>query len=311
MAESTPTTTHVYQNHHLDSTRWQLVEPRAGDIVITTSYKSGTTWTQEIFNALLNDGVDPMPETRTVSPWVDARFHSSREDLAKACEALEGRRFFKSHLPFDGLPWWPEAHYVVVCRDPRDVFMSFANHYGAYTELAFDLLNGGDRLGPPLPPCPDDVHELWRAWMTRGWFEWESEGYPFWSNLHHTATYWPWRHLPNVMLLHYADMLADHEGAVRRLAEFGGIDVDDAKVARVVERTTFANMKKKASESEDPNALRPQFFAGGSKTFFHKGTNGRWRDVLSEEELKLYEDAKARVLEPDCARWLEEGGATD
>jgi hypothetical protein len=30
--------------------------------------------------------------------------------------------------------------------------------------------------------------------------------------------------------------------------------------------------------------------------------------VLSEEELALYEQTRERVLSPDCARWLEEGG---
>ena len=70
-------------------------------------------------------------------------------------------------------------------------------------------------------------------------------------------------------------------------------------------------MKQSAIESEDGESLRPRFFEGGVKTFFHKGTNGRWRDVLTDQDLELYEDAKARVLEPDCARWLEAGGALD
>ena len=35
----------IYQNHHLDSTRWDKFIPRPDDIVITTSYKAGTTWT--------------------------------------------------------------------------------------------------------------------------------------------------------------------------------------------------------------------------------------------------------------------------
>ncbi len=309
MTDSAPKLTRVYQNHHLDSTRWQLVEPRDGDIVVTTSYKSGTTWTQAILNALLHHGQDPLPSLRDVSPWVDARFHGSREALAEECEKLEGRRFLKSHLPFDGLPYWPEARYLVVCRDPRDVFMSLANHYGAYTDFAYAVFNGGDDLvGDPLPPCPDDVHVLWRDWMTRGWFEWESEGYPLWSNLHHTATYWPHRHLPNVMLLHYNDMLVDLEAAVRDVADFCDIPVDDDLVARVAERTTFANMKKTAIEMESKGPDMPEIFRGGQKTFFHKGKNGRWRDVLTDEDLALYEAAKKRVLEPECARWLEEGG---
>ena len=45
----------------------------------------------------------------------------------------------------------------------------------------------------------------------------------------------------------------------------------------------------------------------GAKTFFFKGTNGRWKDVLSAEELALYEEKAAQVLTPDCRAWLEQG----
>ena len=45
----------------------------------------------------------------------------------------------------------------------------------------------------------------------------------------------------------------------------------------------------------------------GAKTFFFKGTNGRWQDVLSAEEVALYEEKAAQVLTPDCRAWLEQG----
>lgn len=48
---------------------------------------------------------------------------------------------------------------------------------------------------------------------------------------------------------------------------------------------------------------------GGSGSFFHQGTNGRWRDLLSADELRLYDAAAARELTPECRRWLEQGGA--
>lgn len=43
MTNKTPQVTHMYQNHHLDSTRWDRFFPREGDIVVATPYKSGTT----------------------------------------------------------------------------------------------------------------------------------------------------------------------------------------------------------------------------------------------------------------------------
>ena len=45
--------------------------------------------------------------------------------------------------------------------------------------------------------------------------------------------------------------------------------------------------------------------SGGAQTFFHRGTNGRWKDVLTESDLELYEAAVARELSDECARWLE------
>jgi aryl sulfotransferase len=306
-ASTPPKLTRVYQNHHLDSTRWELFEPREGDVVVTTSYKSGTTWMQQILLVLLRGGGEAMPQLMQISPWIDARFHGPREALAENLRSLPSRRFVKSHLPLDGLPWYPEVKYLIVGRDPRDVFMSLLNHYGSYTETAFAALNETPgRVGPALQPCPEDPRALWRDWITRGWFEWESEGYPFWSNLHHTQTYWNHRELPNFLFVHYADLLADLEGQVRRIARYLEVDASDELIARTVELTTFANIKKVVDLV--PPADGPEFFRGGLKTFFFKGSNGRWRELLTEDDLALYEEAKRRLLSPDCADWLERGG---
>jgi len=48
-----PERTRSYQNHHLDGTRWEACRPREGDIVIATSCRAGTTWTQGIVANLL------------------------------------------------------------------------------------------------------------------------------------------------------------------------------------------------------------------------------------------------------------------
>jgi len=50
-------------------------------------------------------------------------------------------------------------------------------------------------------------------------------------------------------------------------------------------------------------------FKGGAQTFINKGTNGRWRELLNEADLALYEATMARTLSPDCARRLEQGSA--
>jgi aryl sulfotransferase len=303
-----PQVSRVYQNHHLDSTRWQAFVPRATDLVVSTAYKAGTTWTQHILRSLLHPNQDPSEQT-DYSPWVDARFMSgTTAELAAKLAALPDRRFVKSHLPLDGMPFHAEVRYIVVARDPRDVFMSLLNHYENYTDVAYAAVDGGERLGDPMPRYDGDARALFRQWISRGWFAWESEGWPFWSNMHHTQTWWPYRDLPNVLLLHYNDMLADLDAAVRRIVAFAAIDADDAAIARTVEATTFANVKRRADEQSAGPRTGPGFFRGGPGAFFFKGTNGRWRTLLGDEELVLYEAAKQRVLDTACARWLEHGG---
>ena len=56
MTETLPSVVHTYQNHILDSTRWRCYQPRAGDVVVSTSIKAGTTWTLEIVSQLIFSG---------------------------------------------------------------------------------------------------------------------------------------------------------------------------------------------------------------------------------------------------------------
>src|SRR5438876_9876397 len=70
---SMPRRVRTYQSHHLDSTHWDRFRPRAGDALISTSYKSGTTWMQRIVSLLLF-GPGPLPARLSdLSPWVDTR----------------------------------------------------------------------------------------------------------------------------------------------------------------------------------------------------------------------------------------------
>ncbi len=300
-----PERTRVYRNHHLDSTRWDRIAHRPGDIVITTAYKAGTTWTQTIVANLLFQGAPWPAHLHEMSPWVGMRIFDLDEIVANL-EAQTHRRFIKSHMPLDGMPYDPDVQYVVVARDGRDVFMSFVNHYTNYEPELLAQLNGPGLVGPPIDPYDGDVHRLFHRWLTEGSFPWEHDGWPMWSFFHHLRTWWDFRHLPNVTFVHYDDLLADLEGEMRILAGWLGIDVPDALFPTLAERCTFESMKRE-SDKHAPGAGR--FFKGGSKSFIHKGTNGRWREVLSDEEVALYEKVAAERLPPDGLRWLQQGRA--
>jgi aryl sulfotransferase len=48
-------------------------------------------------------------------------------------------------------------------------------------------------------------------------------------------------------------------------------------------------------------------FEGGLKSFVFKGTNGRWRDVLTPDELAAYGRRVAATLPAACAAWMAHG----
>lgn len=303
---SWPEIRHSYENHTLAPSRWQAIEMRPDDIVISTSYKAGTTWMQNIVgNIIFHETGLAVGEVQQRSPWVDMRV-MPEDQVREQLEAQTHQRFIKTHLPLDGLPYDERVKYIMVGRDPRDVFMSLLNHFGNFTDDFYDAVNNHPtRVGDPLPRMKEDLHEVWRDWMTKSWFDWETDGYPQGSHLSHCLTWWEFRHLPNIELFHYADMLEDLEREMHRVATFLEINVSDAHWPKLVDNCTFASMKKSAIALEDPS--KPGFIKGGAKTFFNKGTNGRWRDVLTEAELEQYRAVMAQRLPLDCADWLENG----
>ena len=179
MSANHPKKLHEYTNHPvIDSTRWRVYNHRPGDIVISTSYKTGTTWMQTIVaNLLFQDGQFPAPVS-AMAPWLDMAV-PPLEEIARALEAQTHRRFIKAHLALDGLPFFETARYIVVGRDIRDVFMSVWNHHSGYTdELKAAFRERAESFGREFPLDIEDIHELWRMWIDKGWYEWESSGYP-------------------------------------------------------------------------------------------------------------------------------------
>ena len=295
----------IYQNFLLDSTRWDHLPERDGDVVIATPYKCGTTWTQNIVLHLIFQDLK-LRVIDDFSPWVDMRLRPIGELIA-TLEAQGHRRCLKSHLPLDGLNLRRNTKYIVVGRDPRDVFMSFWNHYSSYTpEILTEMNDTPGRVGPALMPCPGNIRELWDMWITKGWFDWETEGYPHWSNMRHVQTWWQDRAEPNILFVHYNDLLADLEGGISRIADYLDIECASETVSAIAGLVTFRSMRRDA-EVIDPGAVKA--FKGGAKTFFNKGTNGRWRAVLTEDDIAVYNAVANRELTSDCRLWLENGRA--
>ena len=275
-----------------DTARWDGYVPRPGDIFVCTPAKCGTTWMQSIVASLLWPESDAPGPVLAISPWIEMKLMPPGEMYA-LLEAQTHRRFMKSHTPADGIPWFDDARYIFVARDGRDAFMSLCNHVEHFRDEVRESINAEAPEGVPHFPAWDgDVHGFFGRWLDE-----DELFFP------HVATFWEERWRPNLLLVHYNDLKADLAGEMRRIAAFIGAGVPEACWPEVAARCTFERMR----EGEARIGAVDMLFKGGLKTFVFKGTNGRWRDVMTADELAAYERRVAEKLTPECAAWMERG----
>lgn len=298
----------VYKNMLIDSSRWDGFRPRPGDIIISTPPKTGTTWTQMICALLIFQSRDFPDLLSSISPWLDFGI----SPLPKVLATLEGqthRRFIKTHTPLDGLPYYEEVTYLCVGRDPRDAFLSMVNHFHNFDpRILAGAIPAGDSapLPPPLPAAGEaDLRAGFRHWIADDGLPWQPDSMPGASSvIHHVATFWEHRALPNLHFLHYSDLERDLAGEMKRLAGLLGIEVQKELWPSLVEAASFQSMKERAE------VLAPDGDKGiwrDNARFFNKGASGQWRGILGDEELALYRQALDTRLEPALAEWLERG----
>ena len=255
--------------------------------------------------AALVFGPGPLHRVARRDLAVDRRaVHGPDRADARRLEAQRHRRFIKSHLAADGLRFFPQAKYIVVGRDTRDVFMSLFNHYSAYTDLMYAILNDADRPGPSSRGARRRRASCGRAGSARA----GSTGSPTAGRSGRTTTICRrgGRSVtcPNILFVHFGDLKADPEAEMRRIAAFCEIDVDEDTWPALLATVGLDAMRDRgARRRDDPMAM---VFEGGAARFFYKGDNGRWRDVLTDDDLALYE-AAAATLDPALRQWLEGG----
>jgi aryl sulfotransferase len=292
-----PRKTRELHNHHMNSTIWDRFAFRDDDVIVATYGKAGTTWTQHIVGQLIFQG-DPSVEIAKISPWLDLRIMPP--GILEQLEAQQHRRVIKTHLPLDALTFSPKAKYVYIARDGRDVVWSLYNHHASANQHWYDALNDTPgRVGPPIERPDPDILRYFQTWLAQ-------DGHPFWPFWENIATWWAARDLPNVRLIHFNDLKRDLDGEMRKLADFLECDVPAGRWPQVVEHCTFDWMK---AHAENVSPLGGAIFDGGAQSFIHKGVNGRWRDVLTPDDIAAYERRALSELGADCAKWLAQGQA--
>ncbi len=160
-------------------------------------------------------------------------------------------------------------------------------------DLALSAQQDGIDLGESKPPPVDDIHEFFAWWLNDEpmWFE-------------HVASFWSHRTEPNVLFVHYNDMLEDLDREMRHVAAFLDMGIDESRWSDLVKSCTFASMKARGDQIGDLDRA----FVGGVDTFLHRGSNARWRDVLTPSELIQFERRSRELLPADAIAWTTSGG---
>jgi hypothetical protein len=287
----------------VDSARWDDLQLRPDDIIISTPPKCGTTWMQTCCALLLFQTPELPAPMAELSPWVDMLTWPMHE-LTTMLDAQTHRRFLKTHTPLDGLPWSPDITYIVVGRDPRDVALSWDDHM-ANMDLAKVITArieavGMEDLDPskiPPPPSEDPVERFWQ-WIEM--VDGEDALIGLGNVGNHLASFWQRRDEPNVSLFHYADLRDDLGGQMRRLAGVLGIDVPESTWPTLVEAATFESMKARADVLA-PDTTHAIFES--NTAFFKQARNGTWRDLIGDDVAR-YDARAAAVFSPELSAWL-------
>jgi len=285
----------------MDSSRWSGYKPRSGDIIIGTAPKVGTHWTLQIVSLLVFQS--PEPRDLAFAPWLDAQFLAPLDEVLKKIESQAHRRILFTHLPFDAMPIYDEVKYIHVARDGRDACMSLLNHVSNMTTGHFDRIaeNGrdGDTMQRAMQESPRGPREFFLNWIEAGTTPDRADWF-----FNTERSYWSERHRPNLLLVHFNDLKTDLSVEMRRISAFLEISVKEAIWPDLVEAATFDSMKRNGAQIL---AKLEHLFRGGHETFLHKGTNERWRDVLTEADLALYEKHAHSALSLGLFNWLRNG----
>jgi hypothetical protein len=146
---------------------------------------------------------------------------------------------------------------VYIIRDPRDVALSGADHFGKTVDEMIEWMANPMALAAAMPGTI--VHEMQSSW----------------SN--HVESWTKWNH-PGIFVARYEDLLADPLDQFTRVAQRFGITRDPARIKKAVDFSSFKQLQKQ--EAEQGFVERSQH----SERFFRSGQSGGWRDKLTPDQ---------------------------
>eukprot|EP01083_Nonionella_stella_P156007 504677_1 len=307
----------LIQNQHMDTTIWNDVTPDDGDIFITSPAKCGTTWTHEIVAQLLYNGryqqVLNIESVWEISVWAALSIFPKEDKITFLQNQLENpdipRRVIKGHEPVESMPFNPNAKYIFVGRDYRDIIWSIHNHYSLFTDYAHSECDRDKdypftKLLRSFDFKSSNEYDLWNVSLTTATpDDGNPDGAPLWSQLWTAGSWWNVRNEPNIKVLHYTDLQNDLAGNIRDIARFLEIEIDEHNFENIVNNCSFSAMKNK----QNPLGVHMLPYFTDTKRFFNRGGQNLWTDVLTDQDTENYRHVARRYLCEDGIHWMETG----
>jgi len=174
--------------------------PTGHDVFACVGFRTGTNWLLQI-------------ALQTADPREAER--DGLADDSTVRRAPTRLRIIETHLEHSLVPHTPEARYLVMVRDPKDVILS---EYHFMRSLL---------LGPLMPSI-------------RHWVELNLTGNLLsvpWAR--HLAGYWRVRNQPNVLFLTYEDLRSAPADVVQQIAHFMRVTLDTLQLEAVMQAASF------------------------------------------------------------------------
>ncbi|MBI4445585.1 MAG: adenylyl-sulfate kinase [Acidobacteria bacterium] len=245
-----------------------LFRPRQDDIYIASYPRSGTTWVQMILYQLTTDGEMTFRHISEVSPFWEESLKSGL-----GLDSLPSPRLLKTHLPYKQVSCQP-GKYIYVARNGKDVLLSYFDFYKTYvgrrksfSEFFDDFLVGHVQYG--------------------SWFR-------------HIAAWNAQTRSPNVLFLHYEELIGAFDKSLERIVFFCGRSIPAEVRDRIAERCSFAFMKQHENKFAPQSPMPADSAEWKSEgAFIRQGKAGTWKQQLSKEQAEAFDAvAQRHSLEP-------------
>jgi len=240
--------------------------PTSHDVFVAAHVKSGTNWMMQIAHQLAFHGNGEYDHIHSVVAWPDVlmmgpmtHYASPIDDPSVWMSSPEQKRVIKTHLDFDWLPYSEKARYIIVIRDPKDVFVSSYYFFVKHGPLSFTGFS------------PEKWLEVFLSSGMGVWSSWPVN----------TAGYWAARHKPNVLIVPFKAMKRDLRGTVRTVADFIDVRANDEIIDRVCQKASFDYMK---TIDEKFRAWEMIPWKSTAAPMMRKGTQSSSEELLSPEQ---------------------------